>query len=119
TCRAGLALAPPSLHVPAPVSPLVPYTTLVRSSGAGALALTGHKLGGPYGAGVLLLGRDTPCVPLLHGGGQERDVRSGTLDVPSIHALATAVRISVQRRREHVERLTKLRNDLVAAVRAE
>src|SRR5690606_41558656 len=83
TCRAGLALAPPSLHVPAPVSPLVPYTTLVRSSGAGALALTGHKLGGPYGAGVLLLGRDTPCVPLLHGGGQERDVRSGTLDVPS------------------------------------
>ena len=89
------------------------------SSGAGALALTGHKLGGPYGAGVLLLGRDTPCVPLLHGGGQERDVRSGTLDVPSIHALATAVRISVQRRREHVERLTKLRNDLVAAVRAE
>ena len=89
------------------------------SSGAGALALTGHKLGGPYGAGVLLLGRDTPCVPLLHGGGQERDVRSGTLDVPSIHALSTAVRISVQRRREHVERLTKLRNDLVAAVRAE
>src|SRR5690606_35325619 len=89
------------------------------SSGARALALTGHKLCGPYGAGVLLLGRDTPCVPLLHGGGQERDVRSGTLDVPSIHALATAVRISVQRRREHVERLTKLRNDLVAAVRAE
>ncbi|WP_298178861.1 cysteine desulfurase family protein [Saccharomonospora sp.] len=89
------------------------------ASGVGALTLTGHKLGGPYGAGVLLLGRETPCVPLLHGGGQERDVRSGTLDVPSIHALATAVRISVQRRNEHVERLTKLRDDLVAAVRAE
>src|SRR4051794_15491466 len=52
------------------------------SSGADALTMTGHKLGGPYGAGALLLGRSMKCTPLLHGGGQERDVRSGTLDVP-------------------------------------
>ena len=51
------------------------------SSGAAALSLTAHKLGGPYGAGALLLRRDVGCVPLLHGGGQERDVRSGTLDL--------------------------------------
>ena len=50
-------------------------------SGAAALTVTGHKLGGPVGVGALLLGRDVDCTPLLHGGGQERDVRSGTLDV--------------------------------------
>ena len=51
------------------------------ASGAAALTVTGHKLGGPVGVGALLLGRDVACTPLLHGGGQERDVRSGTLDV--------------------------------------
>ncbi|PRX48263.1 cysteine desulfurase [Prauserella shujinwangii] len=89
------------------------------ASGASALTLTGHKLGGPYGIGALLLDRDTPCVPLLHGGGQERDIRSGTLDVPAIHALATAVRESVRHRATRSGELAKLRDDLVAAVRRE
>ncbi|MEU3271592.1 cysteine desulfurase family protein [Saccharomonospora sp. NPDC006951] len=84
--------------------------------GVNALTLTGHKLGGPYGVGALLLDRDTACVPLLHGGGQEREVRSGTLDVPAIHAFATAVRLSVERRQETFDELTKLRDELVAAV---
>ena len=57
------------------------------ASGAAALSLTAHKLGGPYGTGALLLRRDVACVPLLHGGGQERDVRSGTLDAPGIVGL--------------------------------
>jgi cysteine desulfurase len=65
------------------------------ASGVDALTLTGHKLGGPYGAGALLLGRDVTCDPLLHGGGQERDVRSGTLDAPSVIGLATAVQHAV------------------------
>ena len=60
------------------------------ASGVDALTMTGHKLGGPLGAGVLLLRRDAECTPLLHGGGQERDVRSGTLDVPAIVGLAVA-----------------------------
>ncbi|MBK1786901.1 cysteine desulfurase family protein [Prauserella cavernicola] len=86
------------------------------ASGANALTLTGHKLGGPYGVGALLLDRDTPCVPLLHGGGQEREVRSGTLDVPAIHAFATAVRTAVHNRQATYDDLAKLRDDLVAAV---
>jgi len=47
------------------------------ASGASALTLSGHKVGGPYGVGALLLRRDVKCTPLLHGGGQERDVRPG------------------------------------------
>ncbi len=47
------------------------------ASGVDALVFTGHKLGGPYGVGALLLGRTVELAPLLHGGGQERDVRSG------------------------------------------
>ncbi|WP_019815212.1 cysteine desulfurase family protein [Saccharomonospora saliphila] len=88
-------------------------------AGVGACTLTGHKLGGPYGVGALVLDRDTPCTPLLHGGGQEREVRSGTLDVPGIHAFATAVRASVRRRAEHVGTVRELRDDLVAGVLAE
>ncbi|PXY27016.1 cysteine desulfurase family protein [Prauserella muralis] len=89
------------------------------ASGANALTLTGHKIGGPYGVGALLLDRDTPCVPLLHGGGQEREVRSGTLDVPAIHAFATAVRTSVRERPATAEAVAKLRDELIVAVQQE
>jgi cysteine desulfurase len=81
-----------------------------------ALSLTGHKLGGPYGAGALLLRRDVACVPLLHGGGQERDVRSGTLDVPGALGLATATALAVSRQPEHAGRVAALRDSLVRGV---
>ncbi|GLZ43340.1 cysteine desulfurase family protein [Actinokineospora sp. NBRC 105648] len=87
-------------------------------SGAGALTVSGHKLGGPYGVGALLLRRDVACTPVSHGGGQERDVRSGTLDVPAIVAMAAAVRVATEQRVERAERLAGLRDDLVRAVRA-
>ena len=83
-------------------------------SGASALTLTGHKLGGPYGIGALLLKRDVKCTPLLHGGGQERDVHSGTLNVPAIIGLAAAVRASVE---DHSARVKALRDELIVAVR--
>jgi cysteine desulfurase len=82
-------------------------------SGASALTLTGHKLGGPYGVGALLLKRDVKCTPLLHGGGQERDVHSGTLNVPAIVGFAAAVRASVE---DDSSRVRALRDELVAAV---
>jgi cysteine desulfurase len=87
-------------------------------SGAAALTVTGHKLGGPVGVGALLLGRDVPAVPLLHGGGQERDVRSGTLDVPGIVAFATALEASVKGQPDYAVRIGALRDDLVARVSA-
>jgi cysteine desulfurase len=88
------------------------------SSGVDALTMTGHKLGGPLGIGALLLGRDVACTPLLHGGGQERDVRSGTLGVPGIAGLAVATDLAVRRQPETAARLAALRDDLVARVRA-
>jgi cysteine desulfurase len=81
-------------------------------------AASGHKLGGPAGVGALLLGRDVECTPLLHGGGQERDVRSGTLDVAGIVAFATAVEIAVKSQQEFAARVGALRDELVAQVRA-
>jgi cysteine desulfurase len=81
--------------------------------------MTGHKLGGPMGAGVLLLRRDVDCTPLLHGGGQERDVRSGTLDVAAIVGLAVATVSAVAAREERAARLAALRDRLVAGVGAE
>jgi cysteine desulfurase len=88
------------------------------ASGVDALTLTGHKLGGPLGVGALLLGRDVPCASLLHGGGQERDVRSGTLDAPGIVAFAVAVEAAVKTRDERAAALTALRDDLIRRVRA-
>jgi cysteine desulfurase len=86
------------------------------ASGADALTMTGHKLGGPMGAGVLLLRRDAECTPLLHGGGQERDVRSGTLDVAAIVGLQVATTTAVATREERAARLAELRDRLVAGV---
>jgi cysteine desulfurase len=87
------------------------------ASGAAALSVSGHKLGGPTGVGALLLGRDVACTPLSHGGGQERDVRSGTLDVPAIAAFAVAVEAAVKTQQESAARLGALRDDLVSRVR--
>ena len=87
------------------------------ASGVAALTLTGHKLGGPVGVGALLLGRDIAATPLLHGGGQERDVRSGTLDTPGVVAFAVAVEAAVKTRAENAQRVAALRNELVAQIR--
>jgi cysteine desulfurase len=86
------------------------------ASGADALTMTGHKLGGPMGAGVLLLRRDAECTPLLHGGGQERDVRSGTLDVAAIVGLEVATTSAVRTRPERAPRIAALRDRLVGGI---
>jgi cysteine desulfurase len=90
----------------------------LAETGATALTITAHKIGGPVGVGALLLARGEQPVPVLHGGGQERDVRSGTLDVPAIRAFAVAVEVAAQRRSDEAKRLGALRDDLVAQVQA-
>jgi cysteine desulfurase len=85
-------------------------------SGLDAMSVTAHKLGGPYGVGALLLGRDVACTPLLHGGGQERDVRSGTLDTHGVLGLALSAELAVERRPATAARLQGLRDRLIAGV---
>ena len=89
------------------------------ASGVDAMTVTGHKLGGPVGVGALLLTKAWSPVPLLHGGGQERDVRSGTLDVAGAAGFAAAARVAVADRVERSARIAALRDELVDAVRRE
>ncbi len=86
--------------------------------GATALTISAHKIGGPVGVGALLLAKGAEPVPVLHGGGQERDVRSGTLDVPAIRAFAAAVEETAARRADEAKRLAALRDDLISQVLA-
>jgi cysteine desulfurase len=86
------------------------------ASGLDAMTVSGHKVGGPVGVGALLARRDRDLVPVLHGGGQERDVRSGTLDAPAVVGLATAVRAAVDGRDGRARHLAVLRDELIGGV---
>lgn len=88
------------------------------SSGLDALTLTGHKIGGPFGVGALILRRELAVTALLHGGGQERDVRSGTIDAPAIAGFAAACELAVKHQPQLAAEMTALRDELVAGVRA-
>ncbi|WP_392672722.1 cysteine desulfurase family protein [Streptomyces sp. LN785] len=87
-------------------------------SGLAAMTVSAHKIGGPFGIGALLLGRAYSPVPVLHGGGQERHVRSGTLDVPAVAAFAVAGRLAADGREDFAREIGALRDELVAAVLA-
>src|SRR3954470_6572611 len=86
------------------------------ASGVDAMTLTGHKIGGPYGVGALLLRREVQLTALLHGGGQERDVRSGTIDAPAIAGFAAACELAVKHQPDLADRLGALRDRLVRGV---
>ena len=87
------------------------------ASGLAAMTVSGHKIGGPYGIGALVLGREYTPVPVLHGGGQERHVRSGTLDVPAVASFAVAGRLAAEQREWFEREIGALRDSLVEAVR--
>jgi cysteine desulfurase len=86
------------------------------ASGVDLMTLTGHKVGGPFGVGALVVRRELEVTALLHGGGQERDIRSGTLDAPAIAGFAAAVEAAVKCQPEHAERVAILRDRLVQEV---
>ncbi|MBS2961809.1 cysteine desulfurase [Actinocrinis puniceicyclus] len=86
------------------------------ASGLDAMTVTAHKIGGPIGVGALLLDRKAELTPLLHGGGQERDVRSGTLDTPAIAGFAAAATAAVRERDQEAKRLAQLRDLLIDEV---
>ena len=85
------------------------------TAGADLVSISGHKLGGPQGVGALGIRNGVPVGPLLHGGGQERERRSGTHNVAAIVGLAAAVEATVRDRDRHVDAVGRLR-DLLAAL---
>ncbi|MFJ4207146.1 cysteine desulfurase family protein [Paenarthrobacter sp. NPDC089675] len=87
-----------------------------RASGLAAMSVSGHKIGGPVGVGALFLGRSVSLTPVQHGGGQERDVRSGTLDTPAIAAFAAAAATAAANLPAEQQRLSGLRDRLIAGV---
>ena len=84
--------------------------------GADAVTISSHKIGGPFGVGALIVDPRTALTPVLHGGGQEREVRSGTLDAPAIAAFAVAVEQAVAGQPDRMRRLAALREGLVRGV---
>ena len=88
-----------------------------RASGLDAMSISGHKIGGPVGVGALILGRSVKLTPVQHGGGQERDVRSGTLDTASIAAFAAAADSAAKNLEAEAARISGLRDRLISGVR--
>jgi len=88
-----------------------------KGSGLDAMSVSGHKIGGPVGVGALLLGRAVKLTPVQHGGGQERDVRSGTLDTASIAAFAAAAQGATSALASESSRIAALRDRLIDGVR--
>lgn len=82
-----------------------------------AVSISGHKIGALHGTGLLVLRNGIKVDPILHGGNQERDVRSGTLNVVGAQALAVAIELAVARQEEHAQRLSQLRDQLITRVR--
>lgn len=86
--------------------------------GASAVTITAHKVGGPFGVGALILDPDIKPTPVLHGGGHEREIRSGTLDAAGIASFAVAVHSAVEHQAQFAVRVKALRNDLISRVLA-
>jgi cysteine desulfurase len=89
-----------------------------KDSGLAAMSLSAHKIGGPVGAGALLVSRATKLVALVHGGGQERGMRSGTMNAPVAKAFALAAEIAVAELDAEMQRLAKIRDYLVSEVQS-
>jgi cysteine desulfurase len=85
---------------------------------AALVAVSAHKFGGPKGVGALVVRRGTHLQPVMDGGGQERDLRSGTHNVAGIVGMATALAVAAERRAEEVPRVAALRDRLAGGLTA-
>ncbi len=83
---------------------------------ADLVAVSAHKFGGPKGTGALLVRKGVALTPLIEGGGQERGLRAGTVNVAGAVAMAVAMRLTVERRDEEIRRVGALRDRLEGAL---
>ncbi|MBX0298628.1 cysteine desulfurase [Cryobacterium sp. 1639] len=89
----------------------------LHAQGVSALSISAHKIGGPVGIGALVLSRTAAVVPLIHGGGQQRQVRSGTQDVAAAVSFAVAATAMTAELPGENRRLRVLRDTVIAGVR--
>ncbi len=90
----------------------------VRRLGVDMLSLSGHKFYGPKGVGVLFVRRGTPFLPLIQGGGQERERRSGTENIPGIVGLSVALEMADAQREESSAHCAALRDRIIQHISA-
>lgn len=88
----------------------------VDELGVDFLSISGHKIYGPKGIGVLYMRHSTPWLPWMHGGSQERRRRGGTLNVPGIVGLSKAMDLTIERMNDHRNHFKKLRKQLVTGL---
>ena len=85
--------------------------------GVTAATISAHKVGGPLGIAVLILKRGLDLTPILHGGGQEREIRSGTLNAPSIVAFTAAAEFAIANREINFAKIRELRDYFIAGLK--
>ena len=85
--------------------------------GVTAATISAHKVGGPLGIAALILRRGLDLTPILHGGGQEREIRSGTLNAPAIVAFAAASEFTISNREDNFARVRELRDYFIAGLK--
>ena len=90
-----------------------------KELGLFAMTISAHKVGGPIGVGALILQKGIDITPILHGGGQERDIRSGTLNAAGIIALVAATQSAMRDLESNAVKISALRKKLVAAIQSE
>jgi cysteine desulfurase len=90
--------------------------TSFRDSGLKAMSISAHKIGGPIGVGALIVSRNTKLASIIHGGGQERGMRSGTMNAPAAKAFALAADLCLRQLSSEIERVQKIRDRLTTKV---
>ena len=90
-----------------------------KDLGLFAMTISAHKVGGPIGVGALILQKGIDITPILHGGGQERDIRSGTLNAAGVISFVAAVQSAMRDRKATAEKISALRKKLIAAIQSE
>ncbi|MEY2679409.1 MAG: hypothetical protein RLZZ160_487 [Actinomycetota bacterium] len=90
-----------------------------KDLGLFAMTISAHKVGGPIGVGALILQKGIDITPILHGGGQERDIRSGTLNAAGVISFVAAVQSAMRDREATAEKISALRKKLIAAIQSE
>ncbi len=103
-------------HIPINFAQLRKESGATGNAGLVALSISGHKFGSVPGVGALVVSREAQLEPLIHGGGQQRGLRSGTLDAPAISSMAIAALVTDKAFAQETQRLTELRDATIARI---